>query len=255
MDIFSKLKDTVQGHIPSKAGKSSDLSSSSMDAGIDDILKSDPTSELSKSSKVLEASANADYSGGMDLNTSTPSNPPNQIVRDNQPMGTGLPPMPPIDPLTSNPMGSVAQQPPVASPNIGGLDSTINPNPTQNAYPSGQTSMAQAAYPSSQAPAQGVMPPVGLDSSLSQPMGAPMSQSPISQSMPPQPQSPTQSPASMAGVPEYPQPPMPVADIQQDMGGMRKLDISLELRGLKDQINLIIEKLNVIEERTRRFSY
>ncbi|MCK5593615.1 MAG: hypothetical protein KAI18_00060 [Candidatus Aenigmarchaeota archaeon] len=249
MDIFSKLKDTVQGHIPSKAAsKSSDISSPSMDAGIDDILKSDPTADLSKSSKVLEASANADYSGGLDLNANTPLNPPNQIVRDTPPMDTGLPPMPPIDPLTSNPVTS----------DISGIDSTINsninPNPTQNAYPSEQTAMAQAAYPSSQAPAQGVAPSFGLDNSISQP-SQPMSQP--GAPMPPQPQSsPIQSPAAMAGVPEYPQPPKPVSEIQQqDMSGMRKLDISLELRSLKDQINLIIEKLNVIEERTRRFSY
>lgn len=254
MDIFSKLKDTVQGHIPSKAGKSPDMSSSSMDAGIDDILKSDPTADISKSSKVLEASANADYSGGLDLNASTPLNPPNQIVRDTPPMDTGLLPMPPIDPSVSDPIALVAQQQPVASSEIG-LDPTINsPNPTQNAYPSDQTTMAQAAYPSSKAPAQGVAPSFGLDNSISQP-SQPMLQP--GASMPPQPQSsPIQSPVAMAGVPEYPQPPTPVSEIQQqDMSGMRKLDISLELRGLKDQINLIIEKLNVIEERTRRFSY
>ncbi|NOQ55475.1 MAG: hypothetical protein GQ477_01570 [Nanohaloarchaea archaeon] len=231
MDIFSKLKDTVQGHIPSKAGNSPDLSSSSKDAGIDDILKSDPTSDVSMSSKVLEASENADYSGGLGVATNTPLNPPNQIVRDTPPMDSSMPPMPSNDPLASNPMPPVGQQPPVASSEIG-LDSTINQtNPTQNAYPSDQTAMAQAAYPSIQTPTQGVMP-----------------QQPQSQ--------PIQPSAAIGGVPEYPQPPTPVSDIQQsNTDGMRKLDISLELRGLKDQINLIIEKLNVIEERTRRFSY
>ncbi|MBW6462001.1 MAG: hypothetical protein K0B07_03055 [DPANN group archaeon] len=261
MNIFSKLKATVQGHIPSKSGSTPlDSSSSLSDSNIDDILRSDPTAEFSKSSKVLEASANADYSGGMGIDTNTPFNPPNQIVRDMQTMGT------------------MGQQ---TFPNISSESGMSMPsNPTQNAYPSDQTVMAQASYPSSQAAAN----PYGIDSSLSsnsqngmgdidnvnmgmlpqsfsqlqQPAQQPISQQQSFQPMS-QPQQQYQSiyPSMSRGdVPESPQPAKSVADIQQqNTDGMRRLDISLELRGLKEQISLIIEKLNVIEERTRRFSY
>jgi len=233
MDLFSKLKETVTGNKHASSG--TDINSAN--SNIDDILKSDPTADMSKSSKVLEASANADYSGGMNLNSNTPLNPPNQIIRDvPQPDVSGLPPqdslagaIPPGQPNQMN------QQMPLAS------DSSMLPgaNPTDQAYPQNQSVMAQAAYPASQpVSAQG-----GLDMNAGQ--------------IPAQTQAPYPMPTGAQAIPEYPLAPKPVSDMQQqsDMPVSQRIDMALELRDLKNQVSLVIEKLNVIEERTRRFSY
>jgi len=234
MDLFSKLKETVTGKKHAAPGTDLDGASSN----IDDILKSDPTADMSKSSKVLEASANADYSGGLNLDSKTPLNPPNQIIRDApQPDISGLPPQNTLDAGTVPPgqPNQINQQVPLAS------DPAMSPgaNPTDQAYPQDQTVMAQAAYPASQP----VSAPGGLDMNAGQ--------------IPAQTQAPYPIPPGSQAVPEYPQAPKPVVDMQQqsDMPMGQKIDMALELRDLKNQINLILEKLNVIEERTRRFNY
>ena len=240
MDIFSKLKETVQGHIPSKGGTGADT------AGGDDIsslLNSDPTADVSKSSKVLEASANADYSGGLNLDSKTPLNPPNQIIRDAPPQDIpGLPSQNPAIPAAvppaappfgqASPLGS--QVPPVSDAGM-----VPGANPTAQAYPQDQTAIAQAAYPAASQP--------GLSPGLDVNQGQIPVQTPVQSSMPP----------SGQVIPEYPQAPKPVIDIQQqsDMPMTQKIDMAFELRDIKSQINLILEKLNVIEERTRRSSY
>lgn len=231
MDLFSKLKETVTGNKHVASGADIDGASSN----IDDILKSDPTADMSKSSKVLEASANADYSGGLNLDSKTPLNPPNQIIRDvPQPDVSGMPPQNPLD-AGAMPPGQMNQQMPFTP------DPSMSPevNPTDQAYPQDQSAMAQAAYPASQP----VSSPGSLDMNAGQ--------------IPVQTQAPPPIPTGAQAMPEYPQAPKPVADIQQqaDMPVGQKIDMALELRDLKNQINLIIEKLNVIEERTRRFSY
>ncbi|MCK5042461.1 MAG: hypothetical protein KAR51_00390 [Candidatus Aenigmarchaeota archaeon] len=233
MDLFSKLKETVTGN--KHASPETDINSAN--SNINDILKSDPTADMSKSSKVLEASANADYSGGMNLNSKTPLNPPNQIIRDApQPDVSGLPPqnslagaIPPDQPNQMN------QQMPLTT------DSSMLPgaNPTDQAYPQDQSVMAQAAYPASQP----VSTQGGLDMNAGQ--------------IPAQTQAPYPMPTGAQAIPEYPQAPKPVSDMQQqsDMPVSQRIDMALELRDLKNQVSLVIEKLNVIEERTRRFSY
>ena len=240
MDIFSKLKETVQGHIPSKGGAGADTAGG---GDINSLLNSDPTADMSKSSKVLEASANADYSGGLNLDSKTPLNPPNQIIRDappsdipglpsqNPPIPAAVPPAAPPFGQTSPPLGS--QVPPVS-----GAGMVPGANPTNQAYPQDQTAIAQAAYPAASQPGSSSG---GLDT------GQVPVQTPIQPSMPP----------SNQVMPEYPQAPKPVTDIQQqaDMPMTQKIDMAFELRDIKSQINLILEKLNVIEERTRRSSY
>ncbi len=234
MDLFSKLKETVTGKKHAASGTDLDGASNN----IDDILKSDPTADVSKSSKVLEASVNADYSGGLNLDSKTPLNPPNQIIRDApQPDVPGLPPQNPLDAGTVPPgqPNQVNQQAPLA------LDPSMSPgaNPTDQAYPQDQTVMAQAAYPASQP----VSAPGGLDMNAGQ--------------IPAQTQAPFPMPSVGQAVPEYPQASKPVSDMEQqpDMPVAQRIDMALELRDLKNQVSLVIEKLNVIEERTRRFNY
>ncbi|MCK4927243.1 MAG: hypothetical protein KAS11_02155 [Candidatus Aenigmarchaeota archaeon] len=234
MDLFSKLKETVTGKMHAASGANLDGASSN----IDDILKSDPTADMSKSSKVLEASVTADYSGGLNLDSKTPLNPPNQIIRDApQPDISGLPPQNLLDAGTVPPgqPNQINQQAALA------LDSSMSPgaNPTDQAYPQDQSAMAQAAYPASQP----VSAPGGLDMNAGQ--------------IPAQTQAPSPIPSVGQAIPEYPQAPKPVSDMQQqsDMPVSQRIDMALELRDLKNQVSLVIEKLNVIEERTRRFSY
>lgn len=244
MDIFSKLKETVLGHISSKGGAGADTAGG---GDIKSLLNADSTADVSKSSKVLEASANADYSGGLNMDSKTPLNPPNQIIRDAPPQD--IPSMPSQNPTTSAAVPSSTVPPAVpplnqASP----LGSQVPPvsdagmmpgaNPTDQAYPQDQTSIAQAAYPAASQP---------VSSSGSLDTG----QIPV--------QTPVQSPMPLSGkaMPEYPQAPKPVIDMQQqsNMPMTQKIDMAFELRDIKSQINLILEKLNVIEERTRRSGY
>ncbi|MEA3229695.1 MAG: hypothetical protein U9P44_02165 [archaeon] len=244
MDIFSKLKDVVQSHIPSKSAGATDIraSDSGLDKSVDDILKSDSTSDLSKSSKVLEASANADYSGGLGQ---TVGQSPASV-------------QPAMSDVSSVPQQSSSAQSVPAS------DVPVPPsNPMQDAYPQDQTAIAQAAFP----PLQNAADNANLNQ---QPASLPFQSQMQSQqqAQPVQPLSagsatamPGQAQslpvASVPAMPEYPQGSNPISDMQQtgEMSTPQKIDINIELKEIKSQINLIIEKLNVIEERTRRTGY
>ncbi len=211
---------------------------SKKDDDIDSLLSSDPTSETSSSARVLEANAQfsgqpsqpqtpAPSTGGSDSWNQSLEALRQSIVAENQQMGWSPEQQPP-----QAPPGPQSQAPPP----VPGVSPELPGTPAQQPAASQSFGPGPAAQPPAPGTAPGTQQP---------PVSPPQQGMP---ELPPPPGTPsrplhTQTPTSTTF--SHTQP--------SHAGGEASLsDIMEELRILRERQELILEKLNVIEERVRR---